>query len=217
METRGGTIDADQNRFTEAEPWLNGALSRARKFGDLRCEVMVLRDLGRMHLWQSRYDEALEHFQRSRTLAVELDSPHEEALAVEHIGRVHASRGRQEEAAEHYERALALFERLEAGFEVCNTAALLGLTRARQGRYEESRHAAERALAVAKELGDPVSEASMWGVPLGDVWRRLGDTQQARRMLDASGAICDGQEFVLVRDAAEGQSQHACTDHLRRG
>ncbi|GAA4696519.1 AfsR/SARP family transcriptional regulator [Phytohabitans rumicis] len=135
-------------------------LSCARRVGDAHGEAILLRDIGQLHLYHDRYDEAAAAFDASRELFVRAGDEAGEALALCGQGTVHRVKGRHHRALRLYRRGLDAFTR---GGDRANQAVVsgsIGLVHLALRRRDEAQRWLTTAYEMAVEIGDRHREAN---------------------------------------------------------
>jgi DNA-binding SARP family transcriptional activator len=129
-------------------------LASARRAGDRRGEAILLRDIGQLHLYLDRYEEAAAAFTAARELFGAAGDTSGEAIALAGQGTVHRIAGRHHRALHLYRRALEVFERLGDRHSKAVVYGSMGLAHLGLRRYGPAQRWLTAAYELAVELGD---------------------------------------------------------------
>ncbi|GHH76446.1 AfsR/SARP family transcriptional regulator [Promicromonospora soli] len=135
------------------------ALRVAERAGDLNGQAHVLRQLGVGYVRVSRYELAVEHYNRSLALFRQTGDTMGEALTRIYRGNVDYQRGDPTTALEGHNRAIALAR--QAGDRFIEAVALTNLAavEGRLGHDATSYDACQQALVIFRDLGTLYDEA----------------------------------------------------------
>jgi len=195
-------------RWTEAIAVHTCALASARASGDLAAEANSLRHLGIVAEHQGRYEEAVEHFERSLKIRDELGDPAGTAAVLTAIGIAFEAMGRFEEAVTSHRRALDL--RREAGDRhgEATTMLNLGIAHESRGDHEPAAEQHRQALRLYREMDDRLGEAHALN-NLGNALRRLDEGDDALDHHERALALYrdlgsrEGEAFALAGIGAD--------------
>jgi DNA-binding SARP family transcriptional activator len=129
-------------------------LASARRAGDQRGEATILRDIGQLHLYRDRYDEAAAAFTTARVLFGATGDTIGEAIALTGQATVHRIAGRYHRALHLYRRALEVFERLGDRHSQAVVYGSTGLAHLGLRRYGPAQRWLTASYELAVELGD---------------------------------------------------------------
>ncbi|MCW6008485.1 tetratricopeptide repeat protein, partial [Micromonospora sp. CPCC 205371] len=129
-------------------------LASARRAGDQHGEAILLRDIGQLHLYRDRYEEAAVAFTTARELFGATGDTSGEAIALAGQGTVHRIAGRHHRALHLYRRALEVFERLGDRHSQAVVYGSMGLAHLGLRRYGPAQRWLTASYELAVELGD---------------------------------------------------------------
>ncbi|MBL8923031.1 MAG: tetratricopeptide repeat protein [Myxococcaceae bacterium] len=188
-------VGPEQARWSEGEAFARDARAVVQRLGnDTRLLALLELREGKLLYTQSRYADALPHYQRALELREQLfgrDDP-QVAEVLQLLAICTGSLGRLDEAKGLYERALALREAALGPDhpDVAATLNTLGIDASDRGDYEAARAYFERALAVRiKALGPDHSRVGHVLNNLAGVHLSLGEAQAAQATIDRAIAV----------------------------
>lgn len=129
-------------------------LASARRAGDRHGEAILLRDIGQLHLYLDRYEEAAAAFTAARELFAATGDASGEAIALAGQGTVHRVVGRNQRSLHLYRRALTTFERLGDRHSQAVVYGSMGLAHLGLRRYGPAQRWLTDSYELAVELGD---------------------------------------------------------------
>jgi DNA-binding SARP family transcriptional activator/Flp pilus assembly protein TadD len=198
------------------------ARGAARQIGDRAAEAGALNDLGVAHQRQSRYEEAVGHFQDALALHGDVGNQTGQARALHNLGLVEFAQGSYRQAVTHFEHALALHRK--TGDQAGQATALnsLGIADGQQGRYQLAAGHFQDALALYRDTGDRRGEAralhnlAVVGYHLGSYDAAADHYRQHLALIRETGDR-NGEADVLVGlgaiDLKKGRYQRAADHH----
>ncbi len=139
-------------RFDEAEPELSAAMAAAELSRDRRVQASVLEFTGRLYLERGAYDRAVEHYQRSLELHLELNRVRGAALQRHFLGQALRLSGDLEAAQSYLEQALASMETLNDTRNVGRITMSLAMLYRDLKRDDRARELLNRALVLLREV-----------------------------------------------------------------
>jgi CHAT domain-containing protein/predicted negative regulator of RcsB-dependent stress response len=139
---------AEQNDFREAESLYKQAVARAENSNMTVTQAEIESNLGKLYLYQCRYDLALDCFERSRRKYASLRMPHRSAIAEMEIADIYLEINLLPEAAEIYKSAINTFD--ELGMRAERARCLLNYGRTLLSLSKEE--GVEESLSQAEEL-----------------------------------------------------------------
>ncbi|MHC4848040.1 MAG: ATP-binding protein, partial [Planctomycetota bacterium] len=142
-------------RLPEALECQQRGLAAARGAGDRNREGGALGNLGNVHFYSGRLDEAEEHWEQAREIGAELGNRAFEATSIANIGESRALKGELAATLAAAQRVLELQSEIGAQGQICHALATLTTRNLQLGRIEQAKELAERADAIAQELGEP--------------------------------------------------------------
>ncbi|PWG11724.1 regulator [Streptomyces sp. V2] len=162
----------------------------ARATGQTYAEAASWYNLGMALDRSSRYEEAIDAYERARALFAEAGSRGDEAAALSSMGSALSERGRFDEALAAHTRARALHEETGDRAGEGHVWGKLGQTLTRLGRRQEAVEAHTRARDLFAGTGDRAMEGVAWS-NLGITLRMLGRPQDAIAAYDKALALHD--------------------------
>jgi CHAT domain-containing protein/Tfp pilus assembly protein PilF len=160
------------------------ALELARRASDAGLEAKVLGGLGLSFRHQSRFQEAMDHFEAAMAIQRAIGQPLAEAASLDYLGELHLKRsGGYASARECFERALDL--RRRAGDRAAESLSLekLGDLAAIESDYASAVARYREALAIRSEFGI-VRRQSILLNGIGNCFLMQGDRREARSWLE---------------------------------
>ncbi|MEV8609154.1 BTAD domain-containing putative transcriptional regulator [Amycolatopsis sp. NPDC051373] len=154
------------------------ALRVAVGTGDLAAQANVHRSLAGAYHFVERYDEALEHLNRTAELFEQLGLAADQAYVHSNFGTVFAKLGRFNAALEHHERAFELYR--ASGNVKGEAIGLEGIGRclSEMGGNAEAVPLILRAMKLYEDIGDRNGEGNCWST-LATAYGSLGHLDQA--------------------------------------
>ncbi|MBE8521888.1 tetratricopeptide repeat protein [Amycolatopsis sp. H6(2020)] len=164
------------------------ALSAAEAAADPKAQMASQLSIAGLHMRQSRFGPAIEHYRRTLALSEHAGWPEGESAARGNLGTVFLSFGRLPEAADHFARALEVDRRTGCRGGQAARLGNLGVTSKQLGRLEQAAAQLREALALFDELGSRDGQALAMA-NLGAVQHLLGHFPDALRLLNAAAAL----------------------------
>ena len=109
-------------------------------------------DVGVTYYFQSRYEQALRHFEQALRLSRETGDRKEVAASLNNIGLIHRIQGRYEDALAHYRESLAVEREIGNRRGIASSFNNVGSVYLSQRRFEKALAQYRKALAVHREL-----------------------------------------------------------------
>jgi adenylate cyclase len=192
------------NRSPERTALRGLALPIYEELGDLLGQANVLNNLGVDAYYEGRWQEALEHYDRSKALRERIGDVVGAATITNNIGEIKSDQGYLTTAAALAEEARDVFE--TAGHRLLLTHALsnLGRVAARRGELDEASQFLHEALQVAEDI----SSASL----VVEIKARIAEWSVLARQPDDA---LERVEEALGGIAGEGSLQNALLHRLR--
>lgn len=178
-----------------------------QKIGDKRGLAESLFFLGLVHQMKKEYEPAMERFQKSRALTLELGDQVQQSFADRHIGYIHEVRNELDQAERYYVSSLKL--RQETGHEVGVPFALALLADFRAKHRGDADGAVEllqRAIASAEKCNS-VRGKFLAEMALGRAYLEKKDAANAR--LYTARALAGAQAFGHQEAVDEARQQLA--------
>ena len=151
-----------RGNLSEGRAWLDAALTKAEKSGDLDspARARVLDGAGALALQQRDLDRAQNCFETNLVLLRKHGDKRGLGLALNSLGNIAQDRGEYDHAQTFYSSALALRRELADKWGVASSLGGLGLVALNRGEYARARDLFEENLALRRELGDTQGVAS---------------------------------------------------------
>jgi serine/threonine protein kinase/tetratricopeptide (TPR) repeat protein len=186
-----------RDRDTKVIGELKRALCEAQEIGERTLEGNVLVDLGVIHSFRGRLEEARALIEQALDLHRAADGRRGEGRALSCLANVCLIQGRSEEARELYEQALPIHRAVGDQKTEGSTLANLATVYSHQGCWEEARVLFEQSLTIDRVLDDRQSQVEVL-TNLAVVHRDQGAWKDARayyeQALDLSRAIGYGRQ-----------------------
>ncbi len=191
-----------EGEFTSASALLEKALAAARASGDRILVGRVLNNMGLMHYWSGRYDEALSAFRSA--LSVREGIGYSLGVVINHhnIGDVHYSRGDLPRAWVAFSRSHELAEKMgwKRGI-LLNNIYLGAITAARDG-IDEGLPMIVEARDTALALGD-VENAANAGYLAAKTLFEDGQASSAFEFLDDASALASEYSLFTIKKSLD--------------
>ncbi|MEU5262173.1 BTAD domain-containing putative transcriptional regulator [Amycolatopsis sp. NPDC021455] len=155
---------------------------------DPKAQMAAQLSLAGLHMRQSRFTEAIEHYHRALVIDERARWPQGESTALGNLGAVYLSSGRLREAAEHFARALEADRRTGWRGGQASKLGNLGIVDLELGRLGQAATHLREALALFTELGSSHGEALAMA-NLGAVLHLLGDYPEAVDLLTCAAKL----------------------------
>jgi CHAT domain-containing protein/Tfp pilus assembly protein PilF len=147
-----------------------------------------------------RFEEALEMYERAKTLFQEKGDKDGIALIYLNIGAALLDMERVSEATRAFELAKPLFSELGDSRRVALCDLNLGVILSRQGKYQEAIKTYEKAGKVFEQIGDDYNQAGIY-MRMGNDYRFLKRWQESMAIYQRARDLCQAGKFE--RDLAE--------------
>jgi tetratricopeptide (TPR) repeat protein len=195
------------NRSPERAALRGLALPIYAELGDLLGQANVLNNMGVDAYYEGRWQEALDLYERSKSLRERIGDVVGAATITNNIGEVKSDQGYLTTAAEHADAARIVFE--TAGHRNLLTHALsnLGRIAGREGRLEDSR----KLLHQAREVAEEIRAAGL----VVEIEARLAERAVLARETDE--ALAGAEQALAAIEASGGGSLHNAFVHRIRG
>ncbi len=146
--------------------------SLATLLSDFELMMKVKHHLGFIYYNQNNFERAIDYFEESRKLAVELSNPHFEALALNRLGNSYQLRTNYLLALDYYQQALAINVNTKNLGEVARTKVNLANVYSIIGQYQRS----IQLFLEAMEIHESIDERE------GLAWTSLGIARLFKRL-----------------------------------
>jgi predicted ATPase/class 3 adenylate cyclase len=220
----GGRID--DGFLTAAALWrfwqVTGRLNEARRtFTELLAKAdgatpaatfAALTGAGGIAYWQQDWAAALESYERSRGVALEIGDQRAIAEAESNIGYTLAQQGRHDEAWARTERARELMRELGDRHGMAIQEIALGFMASNRGEFDAARLHIDRSIAEFAELGDRYRRRDAMLLRAAVELRSSDDAAARRAILDAmdlTAGVVDATGEATVVDFAAIFALHA--------
>ncbi|MEL7039273.1 MAG: tetratricopeptide repeat protein, partial [Cyanobacteria bacterium J06592_8] len=147
-----------------------------------------LNNLGNAYRRLGQYQEAIEYYQQSLTIAREIGDRNGEAASLGNLGIAYRRLGQYEKAIEYYQQSLAIFQEIGDRKGVASSLNNLGNAYFSLGQYQKAIEYHQQSLAIDREIGDRKGVASSLN-NLGNAYDSLGQYQEAIEYHQQSLAI----------------------------
>lgn len=145
---------------------------------DRKAEASRLFQIGITQFYSSQFQEALQTFERVRTIYVEINDTAGIASALNNIGEVYNELGQTDKALEILQEALTIRTELGNKVGIGETLNNLGIVYKDFSQYDKALKILQQALAIRREVGDRIGEGRTL-FNMGTVHRRLSQYPQA--------------------------------------
>ncbi|MBT2895934.1 BTAD domain-containing putative transcriptional regulator [Streptomyces sp. McG3] len=183
----------------DAEPDLTRACALAQDAGNIHIQIAARTELGRLLRRQTRFPEALNHFEEVRVLSRGFDTGRWEAVAEGNLAELHADLGNHRQAIDHGTHSATLRHRLgDTDGEAC---ALATIARGWQGigDHDTAIVHCRRAIALGRASLGSHDETLAWPLAvlatsllhLGRVNEAIGRWQEAASIYTDRGLDAD--------------------------
>jgi class 3 adenylate cyclase/tetratricopeptide (TPR) repeat protein len=194
------------NRSPERAALRGLALPIYEELGDLLGQANALNNLGVDAYYEGRWQEALEFYERSKSLRERIGDVVGAATITNNIAEIKSDQAYLTTARQLFEEARDVFE--TAGHRMLATLALsnLGRTAGREGQLDDAKSMLETALASFEEI-DAAGYALEARVRLAELAALAGDAGDA--LVQAGAAL------TAIGQAAGGSLHHAFVHRVR--
>ena len=187
---------------TQRTPWLETAISAARKGGDKAAEGNHLGNLGVAYAALGETRRAIEYYEQQLKIARQIGDRRGEGHALGNLGLAYADLGETRRAIEYYDQGLKIDreigDRRGEGADLGN----LGNAYAALGQMRKAIDYFEKHLQIAREIGDRRGEgADLWNMALA--YEKVGDPAKAAELARAALAI-----FEAIEDPGAEKVRH---------
>lgn len=182
------TVAREMGELDEAYEAAQRQLEQASSLGIRELEPEALYELGWVAVFQSRYDDALHHYEEGVTIAREVGDRTLEASNLKGVGNVRWQQGDYEAARNYYEESLAISQEIGDQRLEGDNRNNLGIVAGKQSEFFEARVLFEGDLAISRSIGDRSSEMTSL-LNLAEIAQHRGAFDQAKSLLDESLSI----------------------------
>ena len=176
--------------YGESLPYLNHALTQARKAGDLQVVAQLETRIGRVRYSMGKYDDAIGNLERGRQLATEIDDKIRMAICYQSLGYVYFSSGRLPQAIGCFHNALHISESAANPSGIVVASTFLSNAYARAGHIATAIEWGQRALALGEPLQDERRIA--WAcIMLAQAYNLSGACTDSASLLERALRLCD--------------------------
>lgn len=178
-----------RDNFNEAIKLGLEAVALAEKTGHTESIARSYLSMGTMYLANSRYDNALEYFNKGLPLAEKTGITQLQQSYYNNIGLIYDRRGVYEKALEYYRKSYSALEKMQPpparkAIGLMQIGQILGRT----GKYRESTEAYQKALDFAEQAQDWAKVSGIW-FNIGNNYESLGEKERAE------AAFAQSREF----------------------
>jgi CHAT domain-containing protein len=194
LTTLGGLHSA-LGEFDTARPLLVEARQAYQTLGDRRGEGLSLSELAWVDVHTGRVAEAIRNGEESVRLLQGADAL-SESLVRARLGDAYLIQGRLGPAVSEFEAVRTLARQGGSPNNEAGGLVLLALARSMEGRGEEARRLLDEVRPLVESAGPSWGAASQRHV-MGDVLRRLGDLEAARRETAIAVGLVDSYRAAM--------------------
>jgi DNA-binding SARP family transcriptional activator/tetratricopeptide (TPR) repeat protein len=174
--------------YPEAMTIHSHARAAAQRAGDRAAEATALYYLAKVHMRQSRYQQAVSYLRQAMTLYRQVGDHSGEGRALVDLGIIHYCQGRYRKAIGIHRHALDMCRQTGDLISKATALYVLAAIEERQGRYDVATRNQRQGLAIAAEIGAGGLQFDAL-VGLGTVGLRQGRYRQAAGHLDRALAL----------------------------
>jgi tetratricopeptide (TPR) repeat protein len=158
-------------------------LDASRRSGDVRGQAAMLQQLGRLHVAQARWREAVACLEPARSLFQTLGDPLGEADTLRYLAEAHGAHSRFDESIEYLQQCIRRYRAIGHHPGEAESLLFLGNVYRHKSRYREALASLEGSLFLFRQFdNEPKSaEALRW---LATVYWDLGLLQEAIECID---------------------------------
>ncbi len=146
-------IDISRGRYTEAFERSQHALQVHSDLSNSVTMTAVLNNLGIIHFYQNKYDDAAACFQRSITILQREQQKSKLIAPYLNLGNVCSAQEQFSDAAQHWQRALFLSQEVGNLQQEARAYNNIGIASYNQGKYEDASRYYEKAYEIFSRLG----------------------------------------------------------------
>lgn len=145
------------------------------------------------------YPRALEYYQKSLTIQVELRNKKGTALVLNNIGNIYFTQDNYPRALEYYEKSLAIREEIGEKQGIAATLNNIGGIYNNQSDYPRSMEYYQKSLAIKEDIGDYQGVANSQ-YNIGNVYHKQGDYPRALEYYEKSLAMGEeiGDKRIII-------------------
>jgi tetratricopeptide (TPR) repeat protein len=192
-------------------------LAEYTRLGDVTGAIGSLVNIGAVHDWQGRFDDAYGCFVGALELARSADLAVQEGRMLMSLATLHGRRERFDIAADYALQAAAVFEKAGERLLLAESRHGAAFSLASLGQHDEASAMAEEALAIHLDHGGPMQRGVSM-ITYGLVLERIGRHAEAIEFL--SGAVAlgrDADSLMVTVQALNALGEALCSagDHLR--
>jgi predicted ATPase len=196
-----GVVLSDQQRYAEAQIFLEEGLQVDQQLGDRNDMAVSLASLAGLHYHQGNYGQAVQLFEASLAIHRELGDIHSVALVLNNLGEVAWRTNQAQSAQRALDEALLLARQLDAHRLLPYVLNNLGILACRRGDEHAARAAFGEAIEQLGRTGDRAEiVTSLLGI--ATLASRLEAPEHSTRLLGTIQAAEQAGIVVLTRAAA---------------
>jgi tetratricopeptide (TPR) repeat protein len=195
----------DWAKSTLGEPtggryWLR-ALEIAEETGDLESQAHTLNSLGYSAFYDGRWDEAMDHYRRARTLFEKIGDPVTSEAVAGNVAEILAERGRYDEAEAILRQSLRVWRASGYRYFLAGCLSDLGRIAARTGRSDEALAMLQEALTLFTDVGADEEVVDVV-VRMAECRVLMGDGAEALPLVDEAFAAMQGTDAAAMSGAS---------------
>ncbi len=157
---------------------LREKLRECEGLGDRLGEVQTLIDIGNVYYNCGKYQEALNHYQKSLSIAQEIGYRREEGTNLMNIGNVYLNWRKYQEALNHLQKSLSIAQEIGYRRGEGKTLMNIGNVYLNWRKYQEALDHLQKSLNIAQKIGDRQLEGKTL-MNIGNVYLNCGKYQEA--------------------------------------
>ena len=175
------------NDLTSGIECAKNLLESVRRLGSRDTECTFTSYLAKMCQLQSKYEESIDLYKKSLSIAIDAGDRKKEALCYRSLGNVYHSLGEYGKV-EEFQKKKAITKEIGDKYGEAACCENLGNVYEFLGEYGKAEEFQKKALAIRKEIGDKYGEATCYG-KLGNVYQSLGEYGKAEEFQKIALAI----------------------------
>ncbi|MEH2389119.1 MAG: tetratricopeptide repeat protein [Nostoc sp.] len=117
-------------------------------------QVNTINEKAYIYVSQGNYQQGLDEYHKSLTIARSIPNPRSEALTLRNIALIYRHLGDYKSSIDTYNKALDIYKRLPAKFEEIQTLGFIAIVYEMQNKYEEGLQYYDQALSLLSKDND---------------------------------------------------------------
>lgn len=202
-----GTALLLHDDYDRGTSYLNDALSYFEKQPDSKELNEILHNLGLSYYKQTKFDLAIQYFERSKTVARNLNTPSRLARAHYYLADIHNEQGNYINALEEYLKALELYEKGGKKNQIANCLTNIATVHAQLKDFKQAQAFIKRSLTYSDVVTNPEETYQNYS-NIGYVYGLMKDYPNAEHTFQIGYDLTrtDGNEYwntVFLTNLAE--------------